>query len=171
MKTAIIYYSFSGNTRRLVKFLRSRLSQAGTVVELNELKPVKEARSFFQQGSQAAAKARPALLNPPLDLNAYDFLIFAGPVWAFTVCPALRTFIGLAVGLEGKKSAGLVTCGSEAPMFSRGGLKDLEAMLTQAGANIIFSRAIAGIRCANEKYLTEKLRDLFAIISSPLPNG
>lgn len=167
MKTTIIYYSFSGNTRRLAKFLEDRLSRADLAVTINELKLVKETRSFFQQGSQAMARARSALINPPLDLSAYDLLIFAGPVWAFTICPALRTFIGLAVGLEGKKSASLVTCGSEAPMFSGGGLKDLQTILEQRGVNVVFSRAVAGIRCADEKYLEEKLRDLL----SPLPNG
>jgi FMN-dependent NADH-azoreductase len=154
MKTAIIYYSFSGNTRRLAKFLENWLTKAGTTVELNELKLVKEEKSFFGQCMQAQMKTRPALAGADFDLTTVDLVVFAGPVWAFNICPALRTFIGLAVGLEGKKTAVLLTSGSGAKV----GIKDLETILVNRQAQIVFSGAVVGDKCADDKYLETTLK-------------
>lgn len=49
-KVAIIFYSFSGNTRKIARFLKTEISsKASKEVELIEIKPVREEKNFFKQ--------------------------------------------------------------------------------------------------------------------------
>lgn len=92
MKTLVVYYSFEGNTEFLAKALAESLS-----AQTLSLKPVKERESkgfykFIWGGFQAVMKKKPDL--KPYDFKASDYqrIIFAGPVWAGTFAPPLRTF-------------------------------------------------------------------------------
>lgn len=92
MKTAIVYYSMSGNTKMVAEIIAKELS-----ADLIEIKPVKDypdkgARKFIWGGMKAVMGEKPQL-NPYEFNGDYDRIIFATPVWASSFTPPIRTFI------------------------------------------------------------------------------
>ncbi|MCX5657355.1 MAG: hypothetical protein NTZ48_03915, partial [Candidatus Omnitrophica bacterium] len=84
MQIAIIFYSFSGGTRKACEFLKERLLQVNIQAELIELRLKQEETYFFRQCNAARTHQALELKNLDYDLSKYDFLIFSSPVWAFT---------------------------------------------------------------------------------------
>ncbi len=112
MKTLVIYYSLEGDT----KLIAEAMAQA-TGAELLEVKPKVdiESKGFMKYvwgGKQAFMKDKPELL--PLEKNPadYDFLIIGTPVWAWTVSPAIRSFLS-DNKIAGKKVALFCCCGGQ----------------------------------------------------------
>lgn len=105
MKTAIVYYSMSGNTKMVAEIIAKELS-----ADLIEIKPVKDypdkgARKFIWGGMKAVMGEKPQL-NPYEFNGDYDRIIFATPVWASSFTPPIRTFIDEnRAALKGKRFA------------------------------------------------------------------
>ena len=103
MKTAIVYYSMSGNTKMVAEIIAKELS-----ADLIEIKPVKDypdkgARKFIWGGMKAVMGEKPQL-NPYEFNGDYDRIIFATPVWASSFTPPIRTFIDEnRAALKGKR--------------------------------------------------------------------
>lgn len=92
MKTLVIYYSLTGNTKLIAETI-AKTAKA----DILELKPQKDINpkglmKYFWGGKLALFKEEPALLPFSTNLNTYDLIIFGTPVWASTFAPALRTF-------------------------------------------------------------------------------
>lgn len=92
MKTAIVYYSMSGNTKTVADMIAPKLS-----AELIEIKPVKEYpnkgfRKFIWGGKSAVMGDKPKLQPYAFD-DSYDRIIFGTPVWASSFTPPIRTFV------------------------------------------------------------------------------
>ena len=90
MKIAILFYSFSGNTKAAVEYMRDKLKEKGNICHLFSLKPEKETKSFLRQCFRAMKKERDNLDVADLDILSYELVLFASPVWALTYTPALR---------------------------------------------------------------------------------
>ncbi len=160
MKVAIIYYSFSGNTQRMCEFLLDKLSRKEVLAEQIVLKPKKETRSFFTQGRLAFLRKEVELLNieDNMSLAAYDFIIFASPVWAFTITPAMRSYISKAQGLQRKKCAALLTAGS---IKGAGrALDEFVSLIRGIEGEVVFRKVVVGKRTKDREYLEEELRPL-----------
>ena len=134
MKTAVIYYSFSGNTRRaayaIIDILRDRGEESIAV----RIRPLKEERSFLGQCKEAFFAKKPELYRTLFDLKDFDRVILGSPVWAFKPAPAINTYLDKCSSLEGKEAFSFVTYGSGA-----GKQKALEIMkkgLLAKGARI-----------------------------------
>lgn len=92
MKTTIVFYSMSGNTRFTAEKIADNLS-----AELTELIPVKEYpssgfRKFLWGGKSAVMGDKPKLRDYSFDKKC-EMLVFGTPVWAGNFTPPLRTFI------------------------------------------------------------------------------
>lgn len=118
MKTAIIYYSMSGNTKYVADKIAENL-RVSDEVELIRISPVKAypdkgAKKFLWGGKSAVMGDTPKLL--PYDFNAedYDRIIIGTPVWASTFVPPLKTFFNENPDIK-NKSVSVFTC------FSGGG--------------------------------------------------
>lgn len=104
MKTAVVYYSLSGNTEYAVNIMQKELD--ADVIRLVPKKeyPRKGLRKFFHGGKDASFERAPELL--PYDFNAakYDSVVLATPVWASNITPPMRTFVNEnREALTGKK--------------------------------------------------------------------
>ena len=151
MRGAIVFYSFSGNTKRACLFLKDKAASAGGSLDLIDLKLKKEVTSFFGQCLEAALKKKPVLLETDYDLGKYDFLIFASPVWAFTYAPALRGYLDKIKGLDNKATACFLTFGSGAGKNKA--LKELENILNNKKARVLFSKNLSGAKTSDNVYL------------------
>ena len=98
MNTLITYYSFEGNCRALANHM-AETSPATANVKLAELRPVLETvpRDTFKKylvGGKAAFFKHTTPLQPlGFSLRSFDLIIVGGPVWAFDITPAIRTFL------------------------------------------------------------------------------
>jgi flavodoxin len=102
MKTLIVYYSYSGNTRRVAEILGGCLETKGAV-EIVELKALDENNNFFRQCNRAFRKVRAQIAEVNFDLSGYDLICLGTPVWAFSPAPAMNAYLDRCFGLEGKE--------------------------------------------------------------------
>lgn len=104
MKTAIVFYTMSGN----IRYVAEKVSKetGADLIELIPKKayPDKGMAKFIWGGSAVTFKKKPDL--EPYSFNAadYDLVIIGTPVWASGFVPPLRTFFE-SHDLSGKKIA------------------------------------------------------------------
>jgi flavodoxin len=89
----VVYYSLEGNTEFVAKELAAQ-----TDAELIRLEPVKEIPKtgfgkYFFGGKAALTHAFTHLKPIEAQVDAYEAIVLAGPVWAATYPPAIGTFL------------------------------------------------------------------------------
>lgn len=111
MKSMVIYYSYSGNTKKVAKTLVEALKAKGEVEEL-ELQALDESKSFFGQCGRAFQHKRARIADVKTDLSGYDLVCFGTPIWAFAPTPAMNTYLDKCTGIQGKEVVLFCTYGS-----------------------------------------------------------
>jgi flavorubredoxin len=99
MKIGIIVYSKTGNTRSVAEKLREELSKAGNEVSLEEVTTA---------GEPGSEPKKIELKNVP-GTEGYEAVVFAAPVWAFTLCSVMKQYFGRVQTLKGQKVGVFVT--------------------------------------------------------------
>jgi flavodoxin len=128
MKTAVVFYSMSGNVKQTAEKTAQNLS-----ADLIEIKPVKAFpekgfKKFFWGGKSAVMGEKPKLNPYEFNAQEYDSVIIGSPVWASNIAPPLRTFVeDNKTALSGKKISAF-TC-----MSGSGGDKALLKLKTLLG--------------------------------------
>lgn len=112
MKTAIVYYSYSGNTHRLAQLILGILKERGEEAVPIRVRPLKEETSFFIQCKEAFFGKKPELYKTLLGLKDFDRIILGSPVWAFKPAPAVNTYLDKCSSLNGKEAIPFITYGS-----------------------------------------------------------
>lgn len=93
MKTLVVYYSYEGNTKELVDYIKS-IKQVDTLqLKVIDEKPTKSMFRFVWGGMQVYMKKKPHLEKYEVDLNTYENIIIATPCWFGSYAPAIHTFI------------------------------------------------------------------------------
>ena len=106
MKTAVVYYSMSGNTEYVAQRIAESVGADLIKIEPDKAYPDKGARKFLWGGKSAVMAETPPLLPYEFDGDKYGQVIFGFPVWAGNVTPPLRTFIrDNREALKGKRVA------------------------------------------------------------------
>ena len=93
MKTLIIYYSYSSNTRKIAEMIHKIIG--GDIAEIETVTPytgdynavVDQAQIEINQGYLPPIKP---LAKNPAD---YDIIVLGMPVWWYTYAPAVKTFL------------------------------------------------------------------------------
>jgi len=111
MKSIIIYYSFSGNTKKVTQVLAEYLKAKGEV-EIIELKDLKEDGKFLSQCRKAFYHKTADIQEVNMDLSGFDLICIGTPVWAFGPAPAINTYLDKCLGAEGKEVILFTTYGS-----------------------------------------------------------
>ena len=93
MKTAVVYYSMSGNTDYTAKSIAEGLDADLIEIRPEKAYPDKGFRKFFWGGKSAVMAEKPELRPYQYEAGKYDTVIFGFPVWAGNVAPPIRTFI------------------------------------------------------------------------------
>lgn len=104
LKCLVVYYSLTGNTRMIAEAISKELGAA-----LLDLRPVKELKAgkfttYMWGGVQAKMHSTPELQPYDTKVAEYDLILLGTPVWAWTCCPPIRSFIEKEK-LAGKKVA------------------------------------------------------------------
>lgn len=114
MKTAIVYYSMSGNTEFVAEKIAEKVKADIIRIEPVKAYPDQGAKKFLWGGKSAVMGEKPKLLPYEFDAEKYDTIIIGTPVWASSFAPPIRTFLHENKSISEKKIA-VFTC------FSGGG--------------------------------------------------
>ncbi len=108
MKTAIIYYSMSGNTKFIAGKIAEKLGADMIRIEPVKAYPDRGAKKFIWGGKSAVMREKPKLLPYEFNAGQYDTIIIGTPVWASSFAPPIRTFIQENKHIQKKKIAAFV---------------------------------------------------------------
>lgn len=93
MKTLVVYYSLSGNTRAVARRIARALK--AEVLELRTVKVYPDDEDVLLGLGQQEVKTgyMPQLQPYRVDLKKYDAVVLGTPVWWSTYAPAMKSFI------------------------------------------------------------------------------
>ncbi|MBM3250549.1 MAG: hypothetical protein FJZ09_06915 [Candidatus Omnitrophica bacterium] len=156
MKNAVIYYSFSGNTKRVASILSGYLKEKGETQEI-ELIALDEAKSFFGQGRRAFGRVRAKIREAELDLSGFELVCLGTPVWAFAPVPAINTFLDRCLGVEGKDIVLFSTYGSGTGNGRC--LKIMQQELAKKGAKSFKEFSIQQLKTKDKEFVLAKIKE------------
>lgn len=124
MKTLIVFFSLTGNTRKIAQAISDELN--GTLEEIQDTRNRNGIAGYLLSIIEALFKKRSKIQEVKHDPSVYDLVIIGTPVWAFNISSPVRTY------LEQKKksinaAAFFVTC------TASGGKKVLQDMTNLYG--------------------------------------
>ena len=93
MKTLIVYYSYSGNTKRLAEALSEK--EGADIAEIKDVKrPAK--LKVYTAGILASIRGKAWRIEPPeADLTGYERIVLMSPVWASNPTPQINAVLEL----------------------------------------------------------------------------
>jgi flavodoxin len=154
MRSIVVYYSYSGNTKEVAKSLAGVLSAKGEA-DIIELQGLDESGSFFSQCKRAFRKVRGKIQEVRCDLSGYDLICIGTPVWAFGPAPSVNTYLDKCSGLEAKEVLLFSTYGS-----GTGNSRCLDYMqeqLSQKGVKNFRRFSIQGAKVKNKESLLARI--------------
>jgi flavodoxin len=156
MKSVIVYYSFSGNTRKAAEALKEYLEESSEV-HMIELKATDESNSFFRQALRALVKTKANIEHVDTDLAGYDIVCIGSPVWAFGPAPAVNKYLKECNGLKGKQAIVFTTYGSGAG--NRNCLEHMKRVLIGKGVKSCKDFTLQGARMDDKDYIISQINN------------
>jgi flavodoxin len=104
MKTAVIFFSYDGNSAFVAQQIKERLNADLVQLYLTDEKKRGKFASLFWGGAMVFSRKNPPLKPYNFDPSAYDLIILGAPVWAGSPAPPLKTFLA-QTPITGKKLA------------------------------------------------------------------
>lgn len=93
MKTAVVYYSMSGNADYTAKSIAEGLDADLIEIRPEKAYPDKGFRKFFWGGKSAVMAGKPKLVPYAFDPDQYNQIVIGFPVWAGNMAPPIRSFV------------------------------------------------------------------------------
>ena len=96
MRVLVVYYSRTGNTRRVAEALVEALRRRNcnpTLEEIVEKKDRGGLLGWFGAAADAALNKETEIEEGKSDVADFDVVVVGTPVWAFTAAPAVTTFL------------------------------------------------------------------------------
>ena len=116
MKTAVVYFSLSGNTEYAAEKIAAELGADLIRLEPEKAYPTKGFMKFFVGGKGAVSKAAPALKPYEFAAEDYGMIVLGMPLWAGRVTPPINTFVQEnREALQGKQIAAFVCSSGGSP--------------------------------------------------------
>jgi flavodoxin len=110
MKALVVYYSKSGNTRRVAEEIAKALgAETEQIVEVG----VKRTGilGFLRAGRGAMMREKSRIETPKMRPSDYDLVFVGSPVWGWNLAPAVRSYLA-SVALGQRPIALFCTMGS-----------------------------------------------------------
>lgn len=138
MKTAIIYHSHSGITRKVAEELHKEIS--GELIEVTPEKPY-SSLMVYPKGCYRAAKGLSDSIKPArIDLSGFDQVVIASPVWAGKQTPVINGALDALTHGEGKRSYAIMTCGKRES--GEEAMKSFTSAMSGAGLSVVGSSVL-----------------------------
>jgi len=113
MSTLVIYYSYSGSTRKIAEELSKK--ESDDIYEIKDIRPLGKLKAYTA-GIVASIRGKPWPIKPPdIDIAKYDKLIMLAPVWANNPPPAFNAMLeyipkGKAISVKLVSASGKSKC-------------------------------------------------------------
>jgi flavodoxin len=104
MKIGLVFYSRTGNTRKVAKTLEEKFKNNNAEVDFIEIEHVKKP-GFLTAGRAAMKQMDLPIKNTDFDMGKYDVIIAGSPTWGGRPSPFITFFLNKAVNIKGKKIA------------------------------------------------------------------
>ncbi len=156
MKSIIIYYSYSGNTKRVADILAEYLKPKYEV-KISRLEPQDESTSFFAQARRAFFHKKAKIPLADFDLSDYDLICLGTPVWAFGPAPAMNAYLDKCSGVEGKVLVLFTTYGSGTGVGKC--FRYMEAILSKKGAKGFSKFSIQQFKVNDKEFVTKVISE------------
>lgn len=91
MKTLIIFYSFTGKTRKIATDLAEK--ENADIIEVKETKKRSTVGAYIFGSFAAMRQKSTEIEDLPCDFSGYDKIIIAMPIWAGFPAPAMNNII------------------------------------------------------------------------------
>ena len=115
MKKLVVFYSRSGNTKKVAKKIARQIkADTDEIIDLKDRS--RKIIGWLVAGKDASMK-KPTNIKYKKSPDKYDSIIIGTPVWAWTITPAIRTYLkenGNKLKTKAKKLAFFCTCGGQA---------------------------------------------------------
>jgi flavodoxin len=157
MRSIIIYYSYSGNTRKVAKVLIEFLQEKGSAEYLEIISP-SESESFFGQARRAFRHTKAKIDPIKLDLSDYDLICLGTPVWAFGPAPAMNTYLDKCCGLGSKEVVLFTTYGSG--LGNQRCLNYMQDVLAKKGARDFKKFSIQQFQVKDREFVLRTIKEL-----------
>ena len=162
MKSIIVYYSYTGNTKSVAEVLSAYLKEKGAV-ECIELKDLRESGRFFTQAIRAFRHTKTEIQDVNFDVSSYDLVCFGTPVWAFAPAPAMNTYLDKCFGLQGKEVILFTTYGSGTG--NERCLNYMQEILNKKGAREFSRFSIQQFKVGAQEFILAKIREALVLSS------
>jgi len=103
MKTVLIFYSYSGNTRQLASKAAEKMK--ADIVEIKDVKKPKGLKVMFGGCFDSIKGKQWPIEEINVDLTQYDRIMLMGPIWARNFTPQINSVINR---LPKNKEVGLI---------------------------------------------------------------
>ncbi len=128
MRTLIIYYSRSGQTRKVAEWFVQK--EKTVVEEIVDLKKRSGLFGFIFAGRDAMVGAMTEIEPLKNDPTTFDQIVVVTPTWASTIPPAIRTWLNGA-RVENCRVGVIATAGGEPPQRIFEDIEELTKIRTQ----------------------------------------
>ena len=164
MKAIVIFYSYSGNTKKVADVLAGYLSQEYEV-KVSRLEALDESSSFFQQATRALLHKKAKISSLDFDLSNYDLICLGSPVWAFAPAPAMNAYLENCSGLLGRPVVLFTTYGSGTGVNRC--LNYMQEILSKKGVKDFRRFSIQQFKVNNKEFVLSKIKETLRL----WPNG
>jgi flavodoxin len=154
MSVLVVYYSRTGITRAVAKSLAAEVG-----ADLDEVVDIKDRSGvlgYLGGGKDATLRKLTEIKPPQKDPAGYDLVIIGTPVWAFTMAPAIRTYMTQRRG-SFKKLAFFCTLGGA------GDERTFRDMSELAGATPVSTMSVTEKEVKADKH-TNRVKDFAAVL-------
>ncbi|MCX7661170.1 MAG: NAD(P)H-dependent oxidoreductase [Candidatus Omnitrophica bacterium] len=156
MKSIIIFYSYTGNTKKVAQILEEYLTKRDEV-KVIELE-AEESNKFLIQAIRAFRHTEAKLKPVNFNLAEFDLICIGTPVWAFAPAPAINTFLKNCFGLEGKEVVLFATYGSG--LGKDRCLNYMEAVLNKKGVRLFRKFLIPESNVGDKEFIISQIRSI-----------
>lgn len=138
MKSLILYYSYTGNTKKIAEMIHKQLG--GDIAQIETVIPYTGSyNDVVNQGQDEVRQGYMPQIKPiSIDMSQYDTIILGTPVWWYTFAPAVKTFINNN-DLSGKKIYPFITNGGWIGHTEKDIQKECTGAIIEKAINIKFN--------------------------------
>lgn len=112
MRSLVVYYSKTNNTKKVADLISSNLDS--DLIEIKDNEDRDGILNYIKSGYHAFKKKKTEISYEECDIDSYDLILIGTPIWAGSISPAVRTYIDSNKN-KFKKVSFFSTVGSTSP--------------------------------------------------------
>jgi flavodoxin len=109
MDVGIIFYSKTGNTKKIAERIKEYAEKREHNVHIIEVIPEKQP-GFLKAGHSSIRQKDLPIKNGSIDASSWDIVLIGCPIWAGKPAPFIKTILQKTSNLHGKKTSMFITC-------------------------------------------------------------